>query len=75
MTLHVNIEHVQYCCSVLSDVRFGNAGQGHYAMGRVVGQNPLTGEAFLHVNVPPGKQAPFKRCHLWQTLLPGAHFV
>ena len=39
------------------------------------GQNPLTGEAFLHVNVAPGKRASFKRCHLWQTLLPGAHFV
>lgn len=39
------------------------------------GQNPLTGEAYLHVSVPPGRQAAFKRCHLWQALLPGAHFA
>ncbi len=28
------------------------------------GQNPMTGEAFLHVNVPRGIQTSFKRCHL-----------
>ncbi|KAL3158418.1 hypothetical protein ABBQ38_010653 [Trebouxia sp. C0009 RCD-2024] len=39
------------------------------------GQNPLTGEAYLHVNVPPGKQAAFKSCHLWNALLPGAEFL
>ena len=40
MTLLVNIEHVQYCCSVLSDVRYATAGQGNSAMGRVVGAEP-----------------------------------
>ncbi len=53
MTLHVNIEHVQYCCSVLSDVRFGNAGQGHYAMGRVVGAEPPDRRSISACECPP----------------------
>ena len=38
------------------------------------GQNPLTGKAYLHVNVPPRVQKAFKGCHLWQ-MLPGAYFA
>ena len=39
------------------------------------GQNPLTGKAYLHVNVPPRAQGSFKSCHLWDLLLPGAYFA
>lgn len=38
------------------------------------GRNPLTGKAYLHVNVPPRAQKAFKSCHLWQ-MLPGAYFA
>ena len=38
------------------------------------GQNPLTGRAYLHINVPPRAQKAFKSCHLWQ-MLPEAYFA
>lgn len=39
------------------------------------GQNPLSGQAVLYVNVPPGKQSDFKACPLWKLFLPGAYFA
>lgn len=56
MTLHVNIEPVQYCCSDLSDVRYANAGQGDSAMGRVVGAEP-----------PDRRSVSACECPSWQT--------
>ena len=59
---------VQFACGLLQD-RDLQPWAGWW------GQNPLSGEAFLHINIPPGRQAAFKRCHLWNTLLPDAQFV
>ena len=54
--LQVNIERVKCCCSVLSDVRYENAGQGDSAMGRVVGAEP-----------PDRRSVSACECPSWQT--------
>ncbi|KAK9803384.1 hypothetical protein WJX72_003289 [[Myrmecia] bisecta] len=39
------------------------------------GRDARTGDAYLHVLVPPGKLAAFKQSGLWAAMLPGARFL